>query len=655
MKKALLFVVLLALVLAGCSSDDNSSDSEPETKPVVDDGLPVIVPELAEESWTRNAITFEQLHNVNEESGELVIDLGDPDISGEIHIGPYPFEAGDSNYDYIRYRRSAELSEGRAVLPLSRLYTASYDSNGWIEGGDSTATPTVAYRLELFQGEDTSLGMYGSFASFEAAGEGVFRKMPTIIDGPYVTLLSSDDPTSMEIVWETDEPCSGRVSFGSQTYDQGNGESTEHSVKISGLTPNTAYEYAVESVSEDGRKVTSKTYTVRSAPEKGDGPVVFAFASDCRTGGVGGGERDYMGVNLYVLNQITASAYRKGAEFFLFGGDMVYGYSTDSKDFALQLKAWKQGMAGFWRTRPVYSGMGNHEVGMNMYGGMEVILDKWPYSTDSGEAVFADEMFNPTNGPAVSDSRRPSYQENVYQFQYGPVLVMSLNNTYWMTGFTTEYAKTYGGAPVGYIMDDQLDWLETSIENAEKDPTVKFIFLFTHSPVFPTMKHIYGAMWCGGDNNVRAYTKNKDSGKVEPEALGIVEVRNRMWKALAQSSKVAAVFTGDEHAYHRTLISSTTPVGVYPDDDTDGDGVLDKYSPNPEFTHPVWHITCGGGGAPYVANVESAPWTPETVSSHIGYVLIRAEGDKASLEFVTNPAGAIGEVADEVADLMAVK
>jgi len=79
---------------------------------------------------------------------------------------------------------------------------------------------------------------------------------------------------------------------------------------------------------------------------------------------------------------------------------------------------------------------------------------------------------------------------------------------------------------------------------------------------------------------------------------------------------------------------------------TDGDGVLDKYSPNPEFVHPVWHITSGGGGAPYAAIVnEEVPWTPEIITCEYGYMLIRTEADKATVEFIGLPTG---EVVDSI-------
>jgi len=476
--------------------------------------------------------------------------------------------------------------------------------------------------------------------------DGVFRKLPTILDGPYVTMVSSDDPTSADIVWETDESCYGEIITGSATYSQ-DGDTKKHVVRMTGLSPDTDYEYTVRCEASDGRDTFSNTYTMRTAPAKGQGTVRFAFASDSRPSSAPLGDWNRMGVNAHIFSEVVSGAYENDADFFIFGGDLITGMTTKTEDYILQFKGWKQIVAPFWRSRPVYTGMGNHEGLWNLDASFTA-LDKWPYETDSGEAVFAAEFYNPSDGPVPSDPRRPTYKENVYSFQYGSTMVISLNNTYWVGG------ATLGGSPWGYMMADQLEWLENTMARADSDPTVETVFAFMHSPVFPSMRHAGGAMFQGGDNNMRAYTKNAETGELEPEAMGIIEVRNRLWKALAGSSKVAAVFTGDEHAYHRTLITSSTPVGIYPDDDTDGDGVLDKFSPNPEFTYPVWHITCGGGGAPYVANLESeaVPWEPVRVTSNYGYLLIQAEGDKASLEFIGN---SVGEVMDQVDDLMEVK
>ena len=613
------------------------------------DGLPVLVPEGERKTVILNSLTFDDLNNFVGESEEgLTLDVGNESLRGRIFLGQYPFEAGLSGYDYSFFtedrgygsEHSGFMSGGEGLIPIAALYKPKFDANSWATGGISSASQTIEYRLQVINDDEErfEVEMYGSFVSFEKDGDGVVRKLPSIVDGPYVTLVSSDDPTSVTIVWETDEPCSGEVLLQSDSYAEEGGDTRTHSVKISGLTPDAEYDYYVRSVASDGRTVSSNTYPLYTAPEKGQGDVVFAFASDSRGGTGGGGERNYMGVNLYTLKEIAVDAYRKKTDFFIFGGDLIWGNPTDKEDYILQMKGWKQGMAAYWRSRPVYPGMGNHESVCNQYSGA-LLMDKWPYATESGEAVFAAEVFNPTNGLEPSDPRRPTYKENVYSFQYGPVKVISVNNTYWSTAIFFDHVVKYGGSPYGYIMDDQLEWVEQTIADADSDPSVKFIFLFTHAPIFPSMGHVDGAMWWSGDNNIRAYTKNQDSGEVEPEPLGIVEARTRLWRAVASSPKSVAMFTGDEHSYHRTLIDSTANVGIYPDDDTDGDGVLDQYSPDPEFVHPVWHITSGGGGATYSAGETPVPWTPESVRSDTGYVLVRTQGNKVTMNLIGTPTG----------------
>jgi len=365
-----------------------------------------------------------------------------------------------------------------------------------------------------------------------------------------------------------------------------------------------------------------------------------------------------MGSNRYVLNTLVRDAFRRDARLFLFGGDLVNGYTSQVDDFRLQLKGWKQAFEGFWWTRSVYTAMGNHETLLHVFDDGSkygISLDKWPYGTDSAEALFAQEFVNPTNGPTPSDIRRPSYRENVYRFQYGPVLFMAFNNNYWWTSCDPRLPDTcrcpeYGGSPEGYMLENQLEWIEAELARAETDPSVRFIFLFAQEPVFPAGGHVKDAMWWNGNNRIRAYTKDRLSEGVVPEFMGIIEVRNRLWTAVAGSSKVAAVLTGDEHAYHRTLIDSKTPVGWYPEDDNDGDGILDRASSHPMFTTPTWHITCGAAGAPYY-NRESTPWRPALFSSQSGYILIHVNGDSASLQFIS----VTGQVVDAVPNLMAVK
>lgn len=645
--------VAMSLVVAGSAVADSEL-------PVVVPGYPLIP------SGVRNPLTFEQIHNIigpDPDGQGLMLDLGDTSYSGVIYTGPYPFEANESDYDYARYRLKSDLVDGVGTLPISPLFRDKYNANDW-----PAADMSLGYRLDLFRmGEDgipTHLGFYDTVVSFLKQGD-VFERNLTITEGPFVCLVRSDDPTSLAIAWETDQECTGYV-YARYMYDRPRkrtatewklvavSENTQrHEALVTGLQPSSDYEYYVLCSNEAGQKTESRVYAFRTAPGRttpGFGKKIrFAFVSDSREG-VGGGEQTYMGHNFAILSKIALDAHRRGADFFLFGGDLVNGYTTEPEDFRLQLRGWKQSLAGFWRTKPVYPAMGNHETLLNCYGdGSEdgICLDKWPYQTQSAEAIFAHEFYNPTNGPEASDPRRPTYKENVYHFRYGPVLLIAFNNNYWWT--TNDKVQNYGGSPEGYMMGDQLEWVENVLNQAEKDRDIRYIILFAQEPVFPCGGHVKDAMWYNGNNNIRAATSH-DGETVVPERQGMIEARNRFWEAIAKSSKVAAVLAGDEHEYHRLLVDKTTPVGVYPEDDTNNDGVLDTFSSNPEFDHPTWQITAGTGGAPYYSR-EETPWQPVYLSSQAGYCMFEADAKKISMTYYS----ITGQVVDYVENLMEVK
>ena len=639
--------------------------------------LPVIPPEGRMRSkGIRNLISLEQIHNVvgpSRDGKGLLIDLEDETLFGSIYSGPYPFEQDESDYDYMRFRMKTPLRNGKGVIHcLDFVSKDKLNANDW-----PAATQTLAYRLEVYQerasGTPRTLGFYNGLVSFtaeKASDESyVFRKKLTVIEGPLISLLTSDNPGGALLTWQTDRPCRGRVllrklaSPGGRVSRARVGRrrsggvgawrrirtdpqaSSRHEVGLTGLSLGADYEYRVECVDDQGTVTQTPVYRFHTAPPPGEGKVVFAFASDSREG-VGGGERNYMGHNAAIFKQVARDAYRRGAEFLLFGGDLVNGYTTETEDFRLQMWAWKQSLAGFWRSRAVYPVMGNHEALLNVFRNLS--MDQWPYATDSAEAVFAQEFWNPINGPEPADPRRPPYRENVYSFQYGPVLCVGYNNNYWWT--TNDKCQVHGGCPEGYLMDDQLRWIEATLQQAEANETVKYIVVYAQEPVFPCGGHVGDCMWWNGSNELRACTYT--NGETVAEATGMLESRDRFWTALSGSTKVAVVLSGDEHEYHRLLVDSKTPVGVLAIDDKDGNDKLDdgQISPNPAFKHAIWHVTAGTAGAPYYAR-EETPWEPVVLSSQTGYCLFEATQEKISMTFYTT----LGQAVDVVDDLMAVK
>ncbi len=617
----------------------------------------------------RNLLPLGTVHGaVRGGDGGLTVDLTgvgrlldgtkvDPaDIHGTACYGPYPFEAAETTYPYKRFRLKARIARGRAKLDLDELFQPKKNSEGWQRGG------TVCVRLDLHlarEGADRPLGVYDTFASF-ARGEEGYAKLPSLVEGPHVHLAGSEDPSRAVISFELDTPAAVAVVLGDGRTVAGDPDARRQEIALPDLPADAAVTYRLRIA---GRLTTPRT--VRTPPTSAEATVTFAYCGDSREG-VGGGMQTYMGINYTTLERTAALAAARGARFWVMGGDLINGYTTSREDFRGQLYAWKQAMTGFWATRPVLVGMGNHEALLATFMVADrknrirpVGVDRWPYATHSAEAVFARAFVNPADAPDPADPRRPPYAENVYTFRYGPVMVLCFNNNYWYTNA----AELVGGSPEGYIFDDQLDWIEARLDAAAADPNVRHVFLFAQEPVLPCGGHVKDAMWYHGDNTVRAVVHR--DGRLVPEKNGILEVRNRLIRAASKCGKVVAILGSDEHAYYRLLVDAQVPLGEPSRDDRDGDGRIDWTGDEParplELPTPLWFITSGGGGAPYYAE-EPTPWNTYwhktdagpaayLYSSQENVVLFHAGPDGVGLE-VLNPRG---EVIDRVKDLTAAR
>jgi hypothetical protein len=588
-------------------------------------------------------------------------------IFGQAYIGPYPFEADEVTYTYKRFKAETRIKNGQTTLPVSYLLRRHSNSENWKTEGQ------VLVRLELFlltADRIRPLGLYDTFVRFKKSGT-TFVKQTSILEGPMVNLLRSDDPSTVVISFRTDKAVTAAVVLKDDRRFSSARPSQKHEIAVTGLEPGKRYQYYVEY-----ETIKTKGYTFRTAPKAGEGEVIFAYAGDSRAS-IGSETANLMGVNYDILERCANLAFRLGADFFVFGGDLVSGYTTSTEDLRTQLYGWKQAMAGFWHHRPVYACIGNHEAILKIFRkdkGKVFVLDRWPYETDSVEAVFADELVHPQNGPEVSDPRRPTYKENVYSFQYGPVKFIAFNNNYWLGkeyGNHTSPVET-GGSPEGYVMEDQLQWIQKELEAGEKDPTVKYIILFAQEPVFPNGGHIQDTMWYNGNNNVKAYTYDAASGQMMAEKEGIIEVRNRLVTMVSKNKKAAAVLGSDEHSYHKVLIDKNVPVGVPGPDDPDGSNrVCQKggtCSPLKDLKYPTWYLVSGDAGAPYYSEGPT-PWNtywkqytgtyPDHTSmrgcyyysSQENFFVFKVNKEGLSLT-VYNP---YGEIIDTIEDLMAVK
>jgi len=584
----------------------------------------------------------------------LVFETAVPTPPARIYFGTTPESARPG---FPRFRKTARelLPEGTAAavthsvkIDLRALEEAA---GGCLarQGGD------VEYRLEIYDPGRASVFTYDSRFRYsrKGAGESEYSVSPVLLEGPFVDAVTHD---SAVISWRADRRHSGAVLIGEKEYRAG-GASERAEVRVTGLSPATSYSYRVR-FSDAGD--VSREYAFRTAPPPGRRTAIaFGFLGDSRRG-VGGGEEDVNGVNAKTLQALLTALYRAGADFILFGGDLIDGYTSSEDIFVSQLRSWKKAAQPVGALVPIYECMGNHEQLGDYFripcaggkGSLVAFADR--EGEASAEGVFARELVNPVGsaygfGPPAPESRAqglggreygPSYSESVYSFNYGNVHVVAANSDYWYTGVVEwgcdsapEAANPddavlalLGGNREGYVRENQLAWLDRDLAAAQRDPDIDLIFVFTHEPPFPNGGHVEDAMYWGRRSDGASVGYNDR----EAPLGDVLDMRERFWGTIARYDKVAAVFASDEHNYSRTIIDASV---------------------NPAYEHPVWQLVSGGGGAPYYTRDTSVPWADNvrcfSTSRHC--CLVTVEGRRAKLEVFSDS----GELLDTVEDLAA--
>jgi hypothetical protein len=389
----------------------------------------------------------------------------------------------------------------------------------------------------------------------------------------------------------------------------GDPDRVHHEIEIADLSPAKTYAYRVATA--DGRH--SRRGSVTTAPVPGTrAPFVFAYSSDSRAA-KGGGERDFGGVNYYVMSRIAALTADRGAAFLQFTGDLVNGYHNSPPRMRVEFANWKRAVEPFAAYLPFVVGIGNHEALLRAFDdgtryGIQV--DRFPYLTQSAEAVFASEFVNPRNGPESEDGSAadadpgrmdfPPYSETVFSYTYANVAMVVLNSDYWYAPMSQMRRDHTGGNLHGYLMDNQVAWLVKTLDAFEKDDRIDHVFVTQHTPVLPNGGHVSDDMWYGGSNRPRPVA---NQGGTMWRGEGIIERRDRYLKILLEHKKVAAVLTGDEHNYNRLRL--TKDVDLYGDREIPD---LPKDYQRISVTRPLWLINNGAAGAPYYGQ-EQTPWS----------------------------------------------
>lgn len=531
----------------------------------------------------------------------------------------------------VYFKKPAKKINNKLFIPIYPALSGKYDLSNW----EATGQGTLGYRVMTKKGEI----VYDGRVAFNWNGNKITQNV-TIIEGPSINILSS---TGAVIRVETDQPAVVQIEINGQRYSTKK-IATIHEISVQGLESDSHFDYQVIVDVPAKQLRNTASFSFRTAPKPGTRkPFSFAYASDSRAA-KGGGERDIHGVNGYILKKIMSIVQAKKAAFMQFSGDMIDGRLNSIAQTHLQYRNWKRVVEPYQRFHPIYATMGNHEAVFHIFDDGSkygITADRFPFKTDSAEAVFADVFTMPRNGPISEDGAEydpdsnnidfPTYKENVFHYTYDNVAMVVLNSNYlfsntykhWYASLGKSGSSLIGGNLHGYLMDEQLKWLETILDKLDKDSNIDYIFVTQHTPAFPNGGHLADDMWYLGNNAPRPNIAGKLVKK------GIIEQRDRYLKTVFGSKKTMAILTGDEHNYHRTLI---TPKTVMYRDDYKGD----KFIP----PRPLWQINNGAAGAPYYSQ-ESALWKNDVqmFTTQNAVVIFHVnQGGKPSIGFeVINP------------------
>lgn len=555
----------------------------------------------------------QMLGNTQGTAEGIAFDFQLPALRGTMYYGFIPY-ADMKHPQPVFLGRALSIVNGKAIINIKQNLSGRYDMIGW----GKTGYGTLGYRVLNERGDQ----LYDGIVSFK--GTGPFEVIPTIIEGPFINMLTPDGAV---ISFTTNLPVQATIKTGGRTFadDQA---TTRHEIKIAGLKPATTYDYSIQ------YGAMTQSYTFKTAPQPGSRKAfTFAYASDSRAG-TGGGERNLYGANAYIMKKMAALAFQQQVAFMQFSGDLINGYLTNRGQMDLQYANWKRSVQPWAHHFPIVATMGNHEAFMHVFRdtveNMIHRIDRFPFDTESAEKVFADHFVNPLNGPTSEDGSKydpnpnatdfPSYAENVFYYTYDNIAMIVLNSDYWYAPSIAASSHP-GGNLHGYVMDQQMDWLSQTIAKLERDKNIDHIFLTLHTPFFPNGGHVGDDMWYGGDNEYRPNIAGK------PVEQGIIERRDQLLDILInRSRKTVAIFTGDEHNYNKLELKPET--NIYPEN---------WHKPKLQRSRTIWQINNGAAGAPYYAQ-EQTPWTPYVTGFTTQNALVLLDIKKKSIRLrVVNP------------------
>jgi hypothetical protein len=310
-----------------------------------------------------------------------------------------------------------------------------------------------------------------------------------------IPYLQGQGPDNMTVCWHDADLTGTKVKYGidstALTFEMtGTSEIISdpyrwHTVKLTGLQANTRYFYRV--ASGDGE---SGIYSFKTLPDQAyTGKMRFVLFSDTHAS-----DTTMAGKVLRSARAKITELYGPDIENHMNGifhsGDIVVSGSTPGQ----YTKQYFKPLSALSSNIPTMVVAGNHE-GESPYFYQYLKLD--------------DQSAFPQN---------PALNEKIWKLKVGNSLFIGLN-----TNIIAQYGEV------------QANWLDARLNEAEKDASIDFIFVFFHHPPF-------SELWIVG---------------------GTDYVRNRLLPVMEKYAKVQEIHYGHTHGFERGTITSEKPDGDF--------------------------------------------------------------------------------------------
>jgi len=334
--------------------------------------------------------------------------------------------------------------------------------------------------------------------------------------------LQNPAPDAMSVLWFSDAPTSGRLTLyapegeaprefvsspqraDALVYQAAEipklpggvdpGAPWKHRVRLTGLTPGAHYSYRV---AQDSSEATG---TLRAAPAPdAPRPIRFLVFADSETEpesttaaavawpdpADGSSARRYLVNQTVGFQENVRVMLSRAADFAIVPGDLVEtgGEQRDWDEFWRHTVEWLP----FASTTPLIPAPGNHEN----YGGGSATTG---YGIEGSRFAIQKYLtyFEAPAGPPPA----PPHPGRYYRFDYGPLAILSLDACNGLPNGSDKDTNGYLlGEGEGGIAPDfnpgsaQYQWLEAQLSEAQRDPRVRFTFVFFHHVPYSSGPH----------------------------------------------------------------------------------------------------------------------------------------------------------------------